>query len=328
MQTTVDFRGRRHAVGLMARFGALVAAGTAVGGWGASREAAAAVVAGDGGPGAAMTRRPIGARGETLAVVGLGTYRSFDVGSGAAVVRAPLAEVLRLFVSGGGQLVDSSPMYGEAESVVGDLAAADGLARQLFLATKVWTSGRAAGVRQMEESFRRLRVPTIDLMQVHNLLDLRSHLPTLQAWKKDGRLRYLGITHYHAGAYDELSQWLRRGGFDFVQFNYSLAEREAEARLLPLAADVGAAVIVNRPFAQAGLFAKVRGTALPAWGAEFDCASWAQFFLKYIIAQPAVTCVIPATGNPLHLLDNLAAGVGRLPDAATRRKMVALVESL
>lgn len=300
--------------------GALLAAG----GFAPSREVAAAGGASDA---AAMIRRPVGSRGESLAVVGLGTYRSFDVGSSAAI-RAPLAEVLRLFVAGGGQLVDSSPMYGEAESVVGDLAAAAGVARRLFLATKVWTSGREAGVRQMEESFRRLQVPTIDLMQVHNLLDLRSHLPTLQAWKKEGRLRYLGITHYHAGAYDELSQWLRRGGFDFVQFNYSLAEREAEARLLPLAADVGAAVIVNRPFAQAGLFAKVRGTSLPAWSADFECASWAQFFLKYIIAQPAVTCVIPATGNPLHLLDNLAAGIGRLPDAATRRRMVSLVESL
>jgi len=324
MQTAVDFRGRRQAVGLLARLGTLLAAG------GLAASEAAAEIAAAGGtsdPATAMIRRPVGSGGETLAVVGLGTYRSFDVGSSAAV-RAPLAEVLRLFVAGGGQLVDSSPMYGEAESVVGDLAAAEGLARQLFFATKVWTSGRASGVRQMEESFRRLRVPTIDLMQVHNLLDLRGHLPTLQAWKKEGRLRYLGITHYHAGAYDELSQWLRRGGFDFVQFNYSLAEREAEARLLPLAADVGAAVIVNRPFAQAGLFAKVRGAALPAWSVDFDCASWAHFFLKYIIAQPAVTCVIPATGNPLHLLDNLAAGVGRLPDATTRRKMVALVESL
>lgn len=328
MQTAVDFRGRRQAVGLLARFGTLLAAG----GFAASPEAAAEAAACGGAsapsaPTAAMIRRPVGSGGESLAVVGLGTYRSFDVGSSTAV-RAPLAAVLRLLVAGGGQLVDSSPMYGEAESVVGDLAAADGLARQLFFATKVWTSGRAAGVRQMEESFRRLRVPTIDLMQVHNLLDLRSHLPTLQAWKKEGRLRYLGITHYHAGAYDELSQWLRRGGFDFVQFNYSLAEREAEARLLPVAKDVGAAVIVNRPFAQAGLFAKVRGAALPAWSVDFDCASWAQFFLKYIIAQPAVTCVIPATGNPLHMLDNLAAGVGRLPDATARRQMVALVESL
>jgi diketogulonate reductase-like aldo/keto reductase len=271
--------------------------------------------------------RPILSSGEMLPVVGLGTYQSFDVGAGASE-RDPLKEVLRLFVQQGGKLVDSSPMYGPSESVVGDLAAELGIIGRLFMATKVWTSGRDAGIRQMEESLRRMKVPRMDLMQIHNLMDWKTHLGTLQQWKAAGRIRYIGITHYHSGAYAELERLMRTKDFEFVQFNYSIAEREAEERILPLARDLGIAVIVNRPFAQASLFSRVRGKELPAWAAEFDCKSWGQFFLKYIISHPAVTCVIPATGKPNHLLDNMMAGIGRLPDAAMRKRMVEYMNSI
>lgn len=274
-----------------------------------------------------LSRRKIPKSGELLPAVGLGTYRAFDVG-GSGVERAPLAEVLRLFVAAGGTVVDSSPMYGRAEGVIGDLAAELGLTKSLFLATKVWTTGREAGVKQMEDSFRLLRTDRIDLMQVHNLLDLGAHLRTLREWKAAGKIRYLGITHYHEGAYRELEQLLRGGDYDFVQLNYSIGERAAEQTILPLAAERGVAVIANRPFAQGNLFSRVREAPLPAWAADFDCTSWAQFFLKYILAHPAVTCVIPATSKPKHLLDNMAAGTGRLPDEAARRRMVDLVESL
>jgi diketogulonate reductase-like aldo/keto reductase len=275
----------------------------------------------------AMSARPIPASGEMLPVVGLGTYQSFDAG-GSAAERDPLKDVLRLFVQQGGKLVDSSPMYGPAESVVGDLAAELGITGQLFMATKIWTSGREAGIRQMEESLRRMKVPRMDLMQIHNLLDWKTHLGTLQQWKAAGRIRYIGITHYHSGAYAELERLMKTKDFEFVQFNYSIAEREAEERILPLARESGIAVIVNRPFAQASLFSRVRGKDVPAWAAEFDCESWGQFFLKYILSHPAVTCVIPATGKTRHLVDNMGAGTGKLPDESTRRKMAAFMDSL
>ena len=275
----------------------------------------------------AMAARPIPASGEMLPVVGLGTYQSFDVGSGAPE-RSPVKEVLRLFVQQGGKLVDSSPMYGPSEAVLGDLAAELGITARLFMATKVWTSAREAGIRQMEQSLKRMRVERMDLMQIHNLLDWKAHLGTLQQWKAAGRIRYIGITHYHSGAYAELERLMETQDFEFVQFNYSIAEREAEERILPLARDLGIAVIVNRPFAQASLFARVRGKEVPAWAAEFDCKSWGQFFLKYILAHPAVTCVIPATGKPQHLLDNMMAGIGRLPDAAMRERMVRFMDKL
>jgi diketogulonate reductase-like aldo/keto reductase len=275
----------------------------------------------------AMAARPIPASGEMLPVVGLGTYQSFDVGGGASE-RDPLKDVLRLFVQQGGKLVDSSPMYGPAESAVGDLAAELGIIGQLFMATKVWTSGREAGIRQMEESLRRMKVSRMDLMQIHNLLDWKTHLGTLQQWKAAGRIRYIGITHYHSGAYAELERLMKTKDFEFVQFNYSIAEREAEERILPLARETGIAVIVNRPFAQASLFSRVRGKDVPSWAIEFDCKSWGQFFLKYILGHPAVTCVIPATGKPQHLVDNMGAGTGKLPDESTRRKMAAFMDSL
>ena len=273
-----------------------------------------------------MIKRAIPKSGETLPVIGLGTFIVFDVAPQAPEI-AELKEVLRAFVAGGGSVIDSSPMYGRAEAVVGELATALGLQSSLFLATKVWTSGRQAGIAQMKTSLMRMRTQRIDLMQVHNLLDLATHLKTLREWKQAGTLRYLGITHYHSGAYRELENLLQTRAYDFAQFNYSLAEREAEARLLSVAAETETAVVINRPFAQGELFAKVKGRELPAWAAEFDCDSWAQFFLKYILSQPAVTCVIPGTGKARHMADNLKAGTGRLPDARQRKRMVELMQS-
>jgi diketogulonate reductase-like aldo/keto reductase len=274
-----------------------------------------------------VNKRPIPRSGEMLPMMGLGTYQAFGVGSGRGE-RGPLGEVLRLFVEHGGSLVDSSPMYGTAESVVGDLAAEQGLTARLFMATKVWTTGRDAGIRQMEESMRRMKVVRMDLMQIHNLQDWKTHAKTLKEWKASGRIRYAGITHYHSGAYDELERLMKTKEFDFVQFNYSISEREAEQSVLPLAQDTGTAVIINRPFAQASLFSRVRGREVPDWAAEFDCKSWGQYFLKYILSHPAVTCVIPATSKPHHLLDNMGAGIGKLPDAAMRKKMAKFMDEL
>jgi diketogulonate reductase-like aldo/keto reductase len=272
-----------------------------------------------------MLKRAIPGSGEMIPVMGLGTYRTFNVGSQSAD-HEPLKEVLRLFVQHGGSVIDSSPMYGASETAVGDLAAETGLTKKLFMATKVWTSGRDSGIRQMEDSMRKMRAEPMDLMQIHNLQDWRTHEKTLAEWKNAGRIRYDGITHYHSGAYTELERIMKARQFDFVQLNYSIVEREAEDRLLKVAQATGTAVIVNRPFAQANLFSRVRGRELPAWAAEFDCKSWAQFFLKYIAAHPAVTCIIPATSQPRHLVDNMTAGFGRLPNEATRRRMVAFMD--
>ena len=271
-----------------------------------------------------LRARPIPSSGEMLPVVGLGTWRTFDVGAGAAE-RAPLKEVLGAFVALGGRVVDSSPMYGAAEAVVGNLAGELGVADKLFLATKVWASGREAGLAQMEQSFRRLRARRLDLMQIHNLLDWRAQLRTLRDWKEAGRLRYIGVTHYTVGAHDELERVLRAEPLDFVQVNYSAGEREAEQRILPLARDRGVAVLVNRPFTEGALFRRVRGQSLPAWAADFGAESWAQLFLKWILAHPAVTCAIPATSRREHLQDNMKAGIGALPDAAARERLLALL---
>jgi aryl-alcohol dehydrogenase-like predicted oxidoreductase len=273
----------------------------------------------------AMSARPIPRSGELLPVVGLGTWQTFDVGPNAAE-RAELREVLRALVASGGKVVDSSPMYGEAERVVGDLTSEAALRDQLFLATKVWTRGREAGIAEMEQSFRLMRAKRMDLMQIHNLLDVDTHTKTLREWKAAGRVRYIGMTHYHSGSYRELERLVKTKQYDFVQFNFSMAEREAQNTLLPVCADSGTAVIINRPFAGADLFRHVKGKPLPAWAGDFDCASWGQFLLKWILAHPAVTCVIPATRRRAHLEDNVQAGMGRLPDAGTRRRMLEYIQ--
>lgn len=271
--------------------------------------------------------RPIPSSTEKLPAVGLGTSRTFDVGPDE-FEREPLLAVLAEFVKQGGRLVDSSPMYGNAETVIGDLAQQLKIQDKLFYATKVWTNGRREGITQMEQSMRRMRTKVIDLMQVHNLIDTETHLQTLYQWKQQGRIRYIGVTHYLASYFAELEAVMRKHRLDFVQLPYSILSREAEQRLLPLAHDKGIAVLVNRPYERAALFRKVKGRPLPAWAAEFDCHSWGQFFLKFILAYPAVTCVIPATAKPKHLLDNMAAGRGRLPDADLRKRMVSLMASL
>lgn len=260
--------------------------------------------------------------GEILPAIGLGTWQSFDVSGDEDLSAAK--ETLRQFIGLGGSVVDSSPMYGKSEAVIGQLAAQLGLNGKLFLATKVWISGREAGIRQMETSFRLMGTERMDLMQIHNLLDAATHAKTLRAWKEAQRIRYWGITHYHSGAYPEVERFMKTEKPDFLQINYSLAEPESGERLLPMARDMGIAVIANRPFAHGELFDRVKGKSLPPWAADIDVTSWAQFFLKWILADPAVTCVIPATRNPKYLVDNMAAGRGRLPDQTARAKMTAL----
>lgn len=274
-----------------------------------------------------LRSRVIAKSGEAVPAIGLGTYRSFDVGTDRRDREGP-REVLRRFADIGGRVIDSSPMYGRAETVVGDLAAAAGVQDKLFYATKVWIEGRDAGIRQMRQSMRRMRVERMDLMQIHNLVDWRTHLQTLNAWKREGHIRYIGITHYSNSAFDELAAIMRREAIDFVQLPYNILNRTAERSLLPLAAQLGIAVLVNEPFEQGGLFRLVRGKPLPVWAAEFECRSWAQFFLKYILGHPAVTCPIPATSKPEHLADNMQAGIGALPDEAQRRRMVQHMEVL
>ena len=275
----------------------------------------------------AMLTRAIPSSGEKLPVIGLGTWQTFDVDP-AGPERKQLEEVLSLFVRLGGKVVDSSPMYGRAEEVVGDISSKLGLRDSLFLATKVWTERKQAGIESMERSFARLKSKRIDLMQVHNLVDAPTHLATMREWKAQGRIRYLGVTHYNSHGYREVERVLRSEKLDFLQINYSIMEREAEERILPLARERGVAVIVNRPFGGGDLFRRVRAQPLPEWAAEFDCRSWAQFLLKWIIAHDAVTCAIPATSNPKHLEDNMQSGVGRLPDAKMRQRMVEAVSAL
>ena len=278
-------------------------------------------------PKGTMLTRTIPGSGEALAAVGLGTWQTFDAGGGEEE-RRPLREVVRLFFQLGGRLIDSSTMYGRAESVVGELLSSlkPAPAPSPFLATKVWTQGREEGIRQMEASIRKMGAPPkLDLMQVHNLVDWKVHLETLAGWKQAGRVRYVGVTHYSLGAFEQLEQLIRSKKVDFVQLPYSVAVRSAEERLLPAAAEHGVAVIVMRPFEGGALFQKLRGTPLPSWAADVDCASWAQLFLKFILGHPAVTCVIPATSKPHHLQDNMGAGAGRLPTEAQRRQIAGLV---
>jgi diketogulonate reductase-like aldo/keto reductase len=274
-----------------------------------------------------MLTRTVPSSGEKLPVIGLGTWRAFDVDL-TSDNRRQLQEVLSLLVKLGGRVIDSSPMYGRAEEVIGDLSAALGIGDKLFLATKVWTRGKESGIKSMERSMALLRTKRIDLMQVHNLLDVHTQLATLREWKRQGRIRYLGITHHEAGAFPDVEKVMRSEKLDFVQINYSVMEREAEERVLLLAQERGIAVVVNRPFGGGDLFAHARAKQLPVWAAEFDCRSWAQFFLKWIVANPAVTCAIPATNKPRHLEDNIQGGIGQLPDAKTRQRMVEFVSSL
>jgi diketogulonate reductase-like aldo/keto reductase len=272
-------------------------------------------------PSFAMLTRPIPSTGEAIPVIGLGTWRAFDVGTDETA-RRPLREVVQLLLDAGGRMIDSSPMYGRAEAATGDLLAELAARRRAFLATKVWTTGRERGIEQMRRSAQLLRSDVIDLMQIHNLIDWRTHLTSLRRMKEEGHIRYIGITHYTTRALPELARILtREPGIDFVQLGYSLATRAAETEVLPVAAGCGVAVIANQPLERGDLFRRVRGRPLPDWASEFDCASWAQLFLKYILAEPAVTCVIPATGNPEHMKDDLAAGFGRLPNARQRQQI-------
>jgi len=274
-----------------------------------------------------MLTRPIPKTGERLPVIGLGTSGVFDVGADPGE-RASLTEVLDILIGSGGSLLDTSPMYGRAEEVAGDLIAAQRLRSRMFLATKVWTRGREAGLQQIESSMKRLQSPKLDLVQVHNLVDLDTQFATLRELKEQGRVRYIGVTHYTVASHDDLERVLNRDQLDFVQFNYSIGTREAEGRLLPAAAERKVAVLVNRPFEDGALFNRVRGRALPAWAGEIDCDSWAQFFLKFIVGHPSVTCVIPATSKPRHMRDNAAAGHGRMPDREMRERMANYVASL
>ena len=271
-----------------------------------------------------LVSKKIPSTGEALPVIGVGTWQTFDVGADPSA-RAPLREVLKLLNR---NVVDSSAMYGSSESVAGDLIAELGLRDKLFLATKVWTSGRDAGIRQMETSFKRLRVERMDLLQVHNLVDVATHTKTLIDWKAKKRVRYIGVTHYTSSAYAEVERALKSGQYDFLQINYSLGERESEQRLLPLAKEKNIAVIANRPFAEGALFRQVKGKSLPPWAKELGIESWAQYFLKWIVSHPAVTCTIPGTGNPKHMQDNLAAGRGALPDEGARKRMAEFFDRL
>ena len=268
-----------------------------------------------------LQTRPIPATGERVPVVGLGTWQVFDVAAGSAAFGEARA-ALKAFVAGGGRVVDSSPMYGRSETVLGDLMQGEKLRDQLFVATKVWTQGQCEGVAQMRDSMAKLKLGKLDLMQVHNLTDTDLQLETLTRWKQEGRVRLIGITHYHAGAHCALEAALRKHRVDVLQVNYSLAEPEADRGLLDLCAEMKVAVIVNRPFAEGALFNAVRGKQIPDWAREeFGIASWAQFFLKWILGHPAVTVVIPGTRNPLHVADNLAAARGNLPNVSRRERM-------
>ncbi|MDJ0955626.1 MAG: aldo/keto reductase [Arenicellales bacterium] len=272
-------------------------------------------------------QRVIPSSGEEIPVMGLGTARTFNVGRSENAL-APLMQVMQLFIERGGTMVDSSPMYGQAERVVGDLVSSLDIADQIFFATKVWTRGKQEGMEQMENSFKLMATNHIDLMQVHNLVDTRTQLKSIRDLVERKKVRYIGITHHTPGAFDELESWIKKEKLDYVQFPYSIVNRQAETRLLPVAEEYGVATIAHRNFERGRLFGKVLGKKVPEWAKEFDCETWGNFFLKYIIAHPHITNVIPATKKSKHLIDNMNAGLGRLPDPEQRKKMVAYVERL
>jgi aryl-alcohol dehydrogenase-like predicted oxidoreductase len=271
-----------------------------------------------------LTRR-IPRTGEELPAIGLGTWQTFDVGS-TEEERAPRREVLRSFLGAGGRLVDSSPIYGRAEEVTGDLAAELEGAPRPFFATKVWTGVKEIGERQIAESMRRFRTDRLDLLQVHNLVGVDVQLPALRDLKARGRVRYIGITHYQRDAFPDLERLLETEQVDFIQLPYSAGFRAAEARLLPAAQATGTAVLAMRPFEEGALFRRaVKGRPLPSYAAELGATSWAEIFLKFVLAHPAVTAVLAATASPSHLADNVRAGAGPLPDEALLRRIAAEV---
>jgi len=273
-----------------------------------------------------MNKRLIPGTDEQLPVVGLGTWQTFDVGNSESE-RAPLKEVLQILIEHGGSVIDSSPMYGRSEKVVGDLTTELQLKGNIFEATKVWTNGQQNGIDQMNDSFDLMKVQQMDLMQIHNLVDWRLHLKTLRKWKEEGRIRHIGITHYTSSGYEGVENVMKSEEIDFVQINYNLGVRGAADRILPLAQDKGIAVLINRPYEGGSLFRKTKGMELPEWASEFDAKSWGQLFLKFILAHPAVTCVIPGTSKAKHMLDNLQAGFGSLPDTTHQKKLIELIQS-
>ncbi len=273
-----------------------------------------------------MQKRAIPSTGELLPVVGAGSWLQFDVGVNPSE-RQPLTEVLRTLNERGGSVIDSSPMYGRAEAVIGDITSGLTGGDAFFYATKVWTQGKEEGIRQMEASIKKLKREKIDLMQIHNLVDWKTHLKTLQDWKTRGLVRYVGITHYDVSAHETLEEIIKSHEIDFVQFNYSIRVRNAEKTLLKTAKDRGVAVIINEPYQSGRLFGLVKDKTIPSWAKDYQIHSWGQFFLKYILSHPAVNCVIPGTSNPKHMLDNTGAGYGPLPDEVTRKKMSDLLDS-
>jgi diketogulonate reductase-like aldo/keto reductase len=276
---------------------------------------------------AALLKKAIPKTGEQLPVIGMGTSRTFDAGNDQAM-RAQLKQVLQLFFDNGGAVIDSSPMYGTAEQVTGDLLRSIKNKQALFAATKVWTWGKQEGIAQMQQSSERMGVKVFDLMQIHNLRDWEVQLETLKQWKAEGKVRYIGITTSHGRSHDELEVVLENEPFDFVQFSYNIMNRTVEDRLLPMAHEHGIATLINRPFARGELFRLVKGKPLPTWASEADINSWGQFFLKFVVSHPDVTCAIPATSKPHHMQDNMAAGFGRLPDAEMRQRMITYINSL
>jgi diketogulonate reductase-like aldo/keto reductase len=271
-----------------------------------------------------MQTRAIPSTAEPLPIVRLGTYRGFDVAPADPAYKQ-LPAVLNALFEKGGTLIDSSPMYGRAEQTTGELLSIHEPRSPAFLATKVWTCGREEGIAQMEQSFSLLQTDRIDLMQIHNLLDWKIHVPTLREWKEEGRIRYIGITHYTASAYDEVEAVLKAEALDFLQINYALDDRGVEKRILPLCRERGVAVICNRPFGGGGLIARLKGKPLPGWAAQVQVNSWPQLALKFLLSHSAVTCVIPGTGNPRYMADNAGAGFGPMLTGAQREQLIDLV---
>jgi len=275
-----------------------------------------------------VIKKAIPSTGELLPVIGLGTSRTFNIPDHTEAIQK-LLPVMQAFLDRGGTLIDSSPMYGAAEEVIGVLFNKARQNNTLFSATKVWTDGKSEGIAQMQHSMKLWGVNKFDLMQIHNLRDWEVHLDTLRQWKADGKIRYIGITTSHGRFHDELEKILQtRHEFDFVQFSYNLANRDVEARLLPIAKEKGIATLINRPFQKGGMFSKVKGKPLPTWASEIDCNSWGQYFLKFVVSHPAVTCAIPATSRQHHMVDNMGAGLGNLPDAKQRQRMITYFDSL